>query len=243
VTQEHRITEDVSATASKAANSRLPLTFDALPLREKVAIRSAVRAINFVSVAKSATGIDAEAFKNRALRAGGRNYLYLNLVESAQRIGWTEATRAEEIQARYEVLFRQAAVEMHAVLTALVREGRLPERGGLFNGLAATFMSDVVPAWSVHLTESGNAELEMQLRFKSALGLIAYVILRLSEISAQKPALLICDECNQFKIIESTGGDVITRFCSKACRNRFNVREHRRRQSGTARKKSSRKLK
>lgn len=219
----------------KSSNTRLQLTFDTLPNEERIAIRSAIRAVNSIHKANSAEDVNAEAFKNSALKKGGESYLFQHLEEAAKRIGWNEGRQAAELPQQYDRVFLQAATELRAALVTLVQDGRLPKRGDLFSGLAATFMSDVFAGWSVDLTEGGHAHIRMQPRFKSALGLIAYVILKLSEISEFKPAVLICQECEKLKLIESTGGDKISRFCSPKCRNRFGVREFRKRQqTGTA---------
>lgn len=205
------------------------MTFDQLPESEKIAVRSAIRAVNAVTEARSAEEIEGQAFKNRQLRGGGRGYLYEQLFESAKRAGRSDlsALHGAQLEARYDEMFRAAAVEMRSVLVDLVRTRRLPERGGAFLALAATFMSDVFAGWQVSLSESGHAQIDLQLRFKSALGLIAFVILRLSEISAEARPLLQCAECGSFKLVESTGGDKPERFCSTKCRNRFTVRKWR----------------
>jgi hypothetical protein len=127
------------------------------------------------------------------------------------------------------------------LLAQLVRDGRpLPEPW--FQQLVELFKSEVAPRWDIEPGKTGHAAISSRLSFNSALGLIAYVILRLSELSAQTPSLLQCSECDKFKIIESTGGDKISRFCSARCRNRFTVRKWRADQK-VAPKKSARRHK
>jgi hypothetical protein len=207
------------------------MTFDQLPDDEKTAIRSAIRAVNAVGAARSEKEIEAQAFANPRLRAGGRGQLYQVLHESAKRAGWSDQdSQGARLEARYDEFFRAIAVEMRAVLAELVRTGTIPYNGGW---IAPAFLSNTEARLIVSL-EDARARISSRLHFKNALGLIAFVILKVSELSAEGPPLLQCAECGIFKIIQSTGGDKPERFCSTKHRNRFNVRKWRAEQKQTA---------
>jgi hypothetical protein len=73
-----------------------------------------------------------------------------------------------------------------------------------------------------------NVDFVNSVRFRSPTGAVAYALLRLVQLSAKEPALLRCEECETFVLIEATGGRHMTKFCSPRCRNRFNARDRRR---------------
>lgn len=77
------------------------------------------------------------------------------------------------------------------------------ERGGFFASLAATFNSHVrfEPA-RVTLSEKGIPELDIGMRFKTALGLVAWTIIRLAQLRAHGHVVLRCAECREFRIVK-----------------------------------------
>jgi hypothetical protein len=206
------LTDHVIETPVKRAKSQLTIAFNALHLWDKAAILAAIRTVDKLPTLHTIKAVNAVAFKNSALHGGGPSQLP----------GGDKS-------------YLKIAAELRDTLKVLARTGRLPATGAAFQLLATTFNTEADPGWSVGRGDDGRVQIIMQLRFKSALGLIAYAAVRLSEMSAQSPALLVCDECEQFKFIESTGGSRISRFCSTKCRNRYTVREFRR-SNRTARK-------
>ncbi len=84
----------------------------------------------------------------------------------------------------------------------------------------------------------GRATVTLQPKFSNPDGMIAYALLRLSEISAR---IVVCDECGRVDIPEPRVGAPTTRFCSSKCRNRFNQRKLRtsKRQPRNGKRKNS----
>lgn len=204
--------------------------FEGLPSEEKVIIRTALAAVNTARSAESAQSIESVAFRNARLRSSGSNHIRDMLIANARQAGLENLVGpvGEEFEKRYDLIFRSSASALHTMLGHLVSEGRLPE--AWFDQLAALFREDVVQVWDIERTKGGHADIRARLTFKSALGLMAYVILRLSALSADSRAVLQCPKCGAFKLIESTGGDRISRFCSTKCRVAFNVRSLRARE-------------
>ena len=122
---------------------------------------------------------------------------------------------------------------MGDVLEQLVKHKRLPDRagaddpvgGGAFVSLAGMFMQHVLftPA-RVLLNEKGFAEIDVGIRFPTALGLVAWTIIRLSQLRAHGHVILRCAECREFKIASIRKPQ---RFCKPAHRNLYNVHLHR----------------
>ena len=148
-------------------------------------------------------------------------------------IGWSTARITE----RYERDYMRALTEMRALLAELAQTGKLSlgvqkgqgVGGGGVASLAATFQQDRAFQDSVEFDDQGHARILVRLKFNSALGLVAYAILRLSELSTGSRALLACKECGTFKIPRYTRGDRRSDFCSDECSKSYNVSAYRQR--------------
>jgi len=213
------------------------LPFKALPPGEQAALRGGIAALNAVvaykrkRAAASAREITAAAFAKCAeLHAPAESdYLLDSIKATAKSKGWSreeiDVTRAADVHKSYDLNFVAAVVQMGDVLEQLVEHKRLLASGGVFASLAATFNSSVVlEPGALVLNEKGYAEVEQRIRFRTALGLVAWTIIRLSQLRAHGHVVLRCAECREFRIASIRKA---TRFCSPEHRNLFNVRQFR----------------
>lgn len=236
-----------------AAQTITKPTFEQLPTREKVLIRAVLNALN---QAHSEAEVEAIAFADKSLRVpkepedplwkkqlrglrqrgdGGKSLRDALAGKAVLPVAEPDPWRAVPDGAAWKrrveegllELDQRAFVELRDALTVLIRTGRLPEE--LADSLVSLYASDVIRKTDVDVVD-GHARFTDSLMFRSGYGAISYVLLRLSQLNSKEPILLICDECKQFKLIQSTGGDKISRFCSGVCRNRFTVREWRKTQ-------------
>lgn len=226
------------------------MTFKGLPKSERSALLGGIAALNAVVAYKTkraavtAAQIEAAAFKNRGdlHQPGKSNYLRETIKATARSNGWSdveiEDTRAAVVQKSYDLNFVAAVVEMGDVLEQLIEHKRLlarplPGSGG-FGSLAATFNSDALfePA-RVVLNEKGFAEIDTRMKFTTALGLVAWTIIKLSQLRSHGHVVLRCAECREFRI---TSVSKKLRFCSNDHRNLFNVHRFRARAAKAARK-------
>jgi hypothetical protein len=208
------------------------LTFKALPKGEQAALLGGIAALNSVAayrskrIAATADEIEKVAFRNCHVlhKPGKTDYLRVS-IEAA-------GTPASDLHKAYDAAYVAAIVEMGEVLEKLITAKRLPEQGGLFLRLAAKFDADVLVAPArIILTEKGDTEIDMGMRFRTALGLVAWTIVRLSQLRSH--VVLRCAECGEFKIASVSKP---LRFCSPAHRNAYTVRAFRARAAKTARR-------
>lgn len=200
-------------------------TFEELPEEERLIIRSAILGLNAALRAEAADGVEAAAFKNEVLRSGQPDHIRKMLLANAAAVEFTDTA---EISRRHAIITTFTGRALSQLLRELIENGSLSK--SRINQVAELFKDDVTPNWQVDYVD-GHAAIDLRLTFNSANGMMAYAILRLSELNAVRPTVLQCAECKTFRLIQSTGGDHITKFCSATCRNRFNVREFRRRQA------------
>jgi hypothetical protein len=233
-----------------------------LPAREQAAIRGAIGALNAVVpyrnkvAATMAAAVTALAFeKCPQVRATGETDPLLESIKATARArkGWSEAQiegeGAPDVQKSYDINFVAALEQMGDVLERLIKDKRLFGRagpgwaagGGAFASLAATFMGHTkFQPDGVRLNEKGFAEIVPGLRFQTALGLVAWAILRLSQLRAHGHVVLRCAECREFKIASIRKPQ---RFCSPHHRNLYNVHRYRARARQAAERKTARKPK
>lgn len=222
------------------------LTFKALPESEQTALLGGIAALNSVMgykgkrFAVTAAQIEAAAFKNCSdLHASAESdYLRDWIKANARAKGWTDAqidgAGAADVQKSYDLNFVKAVVEMGELLAQLIKHKRLLARGGSFPQLAATFMSHVqFEPGRVVLNQKGFGEIDTRVKFKTALGLVAWTIIRLSHLRFYGHVVLRCAECREFKIASVRKP---LRFCSPEHRNLFNVHRFRARAVKAARK-------
>lgn len=225
-----------------------PITpsFKSLPAGEQAALRGGIAALNAVvaykgkRAATTAREITAAAFANCAdlYAPAESDYLLESIKATANSKGWTsqeiEVTRAADVRKSYDINFVAAIVQMSELLEQLVKHKKLLARGGAFPSLAATFNSSVVlePA-SLVLNDRGFAEIDIRMKFRTALGLVAWTIVRLSELRSHGHVVLRCAECREFRI---TSVRKHLRFCSPGHRNLFNVHQFRARRASKARR-------
>jgi hypothetical protein len=224
------------------------LRFKSLPAVEQAAIVGAIAAVNAVTPYKrpavtTAADIDHVAFRAIADQhaPGNTNFLRESIIANARHKGWSEERIASPegaavVQQSYDINFVDAVRQMGEVLADLITDKRLLGRagqkfaagGGSFASLAATVNSDVqfLPG-RVVLNAKGFAEFTPQIKFGTALGLIAWAIIRLSELRSHGHVVLRCRECNHFKIVSVSKQQ---HFCSPAHRNLYYVHAHRERQ-------------
>jgi hypothetical protein len=201
--------------------------FRDLPKSEQTALRGGIAALNSAvaykakRAATSAREVAAAAFANCAdLHASDERDPLLDSIEAMAMRKGLEG-REDLKQRSRDVNYVTAMVEMGDMLEQLIKDKRLLARGGTFSALAATFNSHVKlePA-DVVLNPKGFAEIDFRMRFKTALGLAAWTIIRLSQLRSYGHVVLRCAECREFKIVSISKRQ---RFCSKQHRTLFNV--------------------
>jgi hypothetical protein len=218
-------------------------SFKRLSEAERSAIHAAIRALNTVATAKVGKSagavtpreIEAEAFKNSSsdLRESGASLYMQQWLEALAR-GNPSVARAD-VHARHDALYVQVIKGMAEALNSLILKKRLDARVhgaprepgwiGYVGVIIGAYNADAVPQHgSVSISERGHAEILWRMRFRSALGLVAWAILTLSAIVAHELVVMRCAECGRFKIV---GVRKPTRFCSPEHRNLFNVRQFR----------------
>jgi hypothetical protein len=201
------------------------------------------RAEDALGDADTVEAIEAAAFPraNGELRTGARSALWADLEPRAERAGWNDA----KLRERYARDYVQAINEMRELLAELAMTGGMPTRcktplgppGSTPTGaLISPFLLDSSVTPGVSTDSRGHARISLKMRFNSALGLVGYAGLRLSEMSVGGRVLLLCRECGIFKIVKATGGDRREFFCSAECSNGYNVAQHRTRQKARPRK-------
>jgi hypothetical protein len=201
-----------------------PATFDELPYLQKILIRAAINALN-----KSASMADVEnlALANTRLRAKKSPRELLR--EKELLAAFERAEGGSHIKQAWDKyldgLGLKALEELRRDLLVLTQTGRLPQ--GVIESLANDLRSESKVEWQIDIV-NGRPRICQQLTFGSGWAVISYALLHLAELTANNPILLACEECGNFKLIQSTGGGKISRFCSTRCRNRFNVRKWRR---------------
>jgi hypothetical protein len=201
-------------------------SFGQLPIEEKVAIRMAINAMNR---SRSMLEVEQFALKDKSLRvpASLADRLRAHL-QQRKREAWVATQDGARIEKAYnayvEGLAGPAFEQLRAAFSELARTGRIP--APMADYLALHYRHGVVMQPHVEFV-SGRARCSQKLLFRDGDAVIALAMLRLSELSAHSPAFLQCAECGKFQIIESTGGDKISRFCRSRCRNKFTVRKWR----------------
>lgn len=202
--------------------------FEQLPEDDRVLIRTLVNTIN--KPPSSRMGLDRSM--RVETRPKGRAITRLHAIEfNISEVEMEHRERA--LEERLNRILPAAMDEVRETLTALARSKRLPE--GFASRHRRTVFSDALRV-EVSIAD-GRAQFRQRLQFESSMAAVQYAILRLSQITTEdSAALLICEECAKFKLIESTGGDKISRFCSSTCRNRFTVRAWRESQKRVATK-------
>ena len=210
------------------------LTFKMLPASEQAALKGGIAAFNAVvaykgkRAASTAAEITAAAFARCSELYAPNDTddpLRASIKATAKSKGWSDAEIAAKEPRSYDLNFVAAVVQMGDVLEQLSEHKKLLERGGFFASLAATFNSHVrfEPA-RVTLSEKGIPEFDIGMRFKTALGLVAWTIIRLAQLRAHGHVVLRCAECREFKIVSIRKPQ---RFCSAGHRNLYNVHQHR----------------
>jgi hypothetical protein len=237
------------------------LRFKGLPKSEQAALEGGIAAINAVvayrdkPTASSAREITAAAFARCAeLHAPGKgDYLLDSIKATAKSKGWSDAeiegARAADVQKSYDINFVDAVVQMGDVLAQLITSPRLPPRegpawarggpgwaagGGGFASLAATFNAHVLfEPTGARLNRSGFGEIDVGMKFKTALGLVAWTVIKLSQLRFYGHVVLRCAECREFKIVSVSRR---RSFCSTRHRTLFNVHKLRARRAAKASK-------
>jgi hypothetical protein len=213
------------------------LTFKLLPEVEQAALRGGIAALNAVTAYKdkravtTAREVTAAAFAScEELQAPATSDALRDSIKAtAKSRGWSheeiEVTRAADVQKSYDINFVAAVVQMGDLLEQLINNKRLLARGDSFGALAATFNSNVLfePA-RVVLNEKGFAEIDVGMKFKTALGLVAWTVIKFSQLRSHGHVLLRCAECGEFKIASIRKPQ---RFCKAAHRNIHNVHQFR----------------
>jgi len=195
--------------------------FSELPENERALIRSVLNALNR---AKSSDEADALALSHKRHRAA----------KHVQRIDRTlipdELLKDMEKDAQdpkyaqfWDGYWKDEFAMLRESLKGVARTGRL---AGSIEDLVSTFEAfvEVTPVVDV---SANPASIRLPMRFQSASGAAAFVVLRLAELSAEEPAVLCCEECETFALILPSVGSRMSRFCSTTCRNRANQRAYR----------------
>lgn len=229
-------------------------SFQLLSEPEQAAIHAAVRALNVAATAKQdATRPAPQEIENAAFLRESQTLREPDSQSDYMR-GWLESLERSNptvppsvIQGRRDAMYLQAIDHMSAALEQLIRTKALkmrPRKGsppgwtGNSGVIIGAYHADAVPQHgSVSIDARGRAQITLRMRFRSALGLIAWGILTLSGIIASERAVIRCIECGAFKIV---GVRKPQRFCSAKCRNKFTVREWRRKRDQSRRTKARR---
>ncbi len=135
----------------------------------------------------------------------------------------------EETVASWAQYDQEQMLGLRNSLLALANGKRLAD--DQLHDLAGTFEGGVTTDWQVRLSRSGAVSLVNRTRYKDPFAAIAYVVLRLAQLSDRKKALLCCDECKTLALVTKTRGNKSSRFCSHSCRWDFhNARKTSRKQ-------------
>lgn len=216
-------------------DTRLRMTFEQLPEQKRVLVRAAINALN-----GTANEVDGVLVRMQPPSAGATLLKkWKSDRAAAQWEAVPDGAHIEKAWRRHLAAVTETAFEeSRQTLRTLVSTGRLPE--STINDLFESYKADVNIRPQSKVID-GRVHLDEVFEFRSGIGLIHFAILQLSQLSADEPALLICAECGKFRLIQSTGGDKISRFCpGRRCANRFHQREHRKKQRERAAKAARR---
>jgi len=189
--------------------SRKSTTFDTLPDEEKGRIRAALRALSRADSYLQAYDIALAAPHDSAGWSAKERASYEFQLEE-----WGEPLRESQ---------RHEWDERREQLAQLARTGSLPL--ATLQKLKATFETGIVVTPVVNL-HGGHPEISLPFKFITPEAAVAFAFLRLAQLSTRaRPAVLLCAECKEFRVIESTGGRRSSGYCGDACRYRFNTRK------------------
>ncbi len=108
------------------------------------------------------------------------------------------------------------------VLASVAASGRVPEDDRVELTNRVENLVGVTPKveW-----RNGRPTLRTMWEFQNADGILAFTLLRLSQLwTPDYSPLVCCEECDTFTLTEPRPGRPVTKYCSARCRNRANAR-------------------
>lgn len=136
----------------------------------------------------------------------------------------TQAHIKAQVDRYINGLMQQGWDDLRASLPEFIRTGKLSDSAREM--LVSLYDEEVIDQRRVEPID-GRLQFVHPVQFRSGLGAVAYGVILLSHLGSTEPVLLICEKCQKLKLIEPTGGDKSSRFCSTKCRVNFHVQKHR----------------
>ena len=199
------------------------LAFAELPDNERALIRSVLNALNRAKNFDEANSL-ALHHKRHDARPPRRVERQAPIPDELLNAMNEDAADAKHA-AFWDQYFKEEFGVLRESLKYLAHHGRIAD--GYIETLISSFDAYVVATPMVKVSRDGGVSIRTPFRFTDAQGAAAFVILRLAQLSSDKPAVLCCDECTTFALILPSVGSRMSRFCSPKCRNRSGQRKFR----------------